>query len=347
MKALFLAGGFGTRLKPITDDLPKPMVPIMGKPLLERNIENLKKHGIDEVLLSTCYKPHKIEEYFGSGEERGIKISYIFEEKPLGTGGAIKNAHKYTDDTFVVFNADILSDIDISEMIKFHKKTGAIATIAVTQVDNPSNYGVIEHDENGFIQSFKEKPQPNESCSNLINAGIYIFEPELLKEIPSGRAVSIERETYPHLLQKGYKLAVYNACSYWLDVGTPQKYMIAHYDILEGRLPISEHNFKENSKYISKTAKISPDAQIIGPVYIGENVEIGASTVIGPNTVLGAHCSVGTGAKLSESVIWDSVHVENGASVKNSVVMSDCIVDKNSEKISCVLTENKSYPIAV
>lgn len=346
MKALFLAGGLGTRLKPITNDLPKPMVPIMGKPLLERNIENLKKHGIDEVLLSTCYKPHKIEEYFGNGEGLGIKIGYISEDMPLGTGGAIKNAQNFLSDAFVVFNADILSDIDISDMIRFHKQTGAIATIAVTKVENPSNYGVIEHDDNGFIKTFKEKPQPDESSSNLINAGIYIFEPQLLDEIPSGRAVSVERETYPHLLQKGYKIAAYNGCSYWLDIGTPQKYLKAHYDILDKISPVGGFDFSQNPKYISKTAKIAPNAKITGPVYIGDNVEIGSSAVIGPNSVISSNSFVATGAKISGSVIWDNVHVESGASVVNSVVMSGCRIDKNSEKLNCVLTENYSCPIA-
>jgi len=163
MKALFLAGGLGTRLRPITNDLPKPMVPIMGKPLLERNIERLKSFGIDEIVLSTCYKPHKIDKYFEDGKKFGVKINYITEESPLGTAGAIKNAEDFLGDTFLVFNADILSDIDIADMIRFHKEKGALATIAVTRVDNPSAYGVIEHDDDSFITAFKEKPQPHES----------------------------------------------------------------------------------------------------------------------------------------------------------------------------------------
>ena len=280
MKALFLAGGLGTRLKPITNDLPKPMVPIVGKPLLERNIQRLKKIGVDEIVLSTCYKPHKIEKHFGDGRGLGVKIDYITEDVPLGTAGAIKNAESF-DDTFLVFNSDILSDIDISEMIRFHKEKGALATIAVTQVDNPSAYGVIEHDENGFITAFKEKPQPHESSSNLINAGVYIFEPQLLNEIPSGRAVSIERETYPLLLQKGYKMAVYNRCSYWLDLGTPEKYLKAHKDILEGVLHMGGNFFNKNRQFISKTAKIHHSAKIIGPVYIGDEVEVDSLSVIG------------------------------------------------------------------
>lgn len=347
MKALFLAGGFGTRLKPITNDLPKPMVPIMGKPLLERNIENLKRFGINEIVLSTCYKPSKIRKYFGDGSRLGVKISYICEDKPLGTAGAIKNAEKFLDDTFIVFNADILSDFDISEMLSFHRKKGALATIAVTQLDNPSAYGVIEHDKDGYITAFKEKPKPSETSSNLINAGIYIFEPELLSEIPAGKAVSIERETYPTLLHKGYKMAVYSRCSYWLDLGTPVKYLKAHKDILKGSIKISEHDFNKNAQYISKTAKISRNAKIKEPVYIGDNVEISSFANIGPNTVLFSNSTVGTDAKVVESIVWDNSHVEGGASVVNSVVLSNCRVDKDSSKYNIILADNLSYTMAV
>lgn len=347
MKALFLAGGLGTRLKPITDELPKPMVPIMGKPLLERNIKNLKKHGIDEIVLSTCYKPHKIEKYFEDGSKFGVKISYISEDVPLGTAGAIKNAEKFFDDTFLVFNADILSDIDISDIISFHKERKALATIAATRVDNPSAYGVIEHDENGYITAFKEKPLPHETDSNLINAGVYVFEPELLNEIPAGRVVSIERETYPHLLKKKYKLAVYDRCSYWLDLGTPGKYLKAHKDILDGYLKLSEHDFNRDQKYISKTAKVNQNAKILNPVYIGDNVEVGPFAVVGPHTVLCDNSSVGMGAEVIGSVVWDHVKVGSGASVVNSVVMSNCRVNSNSEEYNSVLTGDCRHPIAV
>ncbi|GAE87947.1 sugar phosphate nucleotidyltransferase [Acetivibrio straminisolvens] len=347
MKALFLAGGFGTRLRPITNDLPKPMVPIMGKPLLERNIERLKSYGIDEIVLSTCYKPHKIDKYFEDGEKFGAKINYITEEEPLGTAGAIKNAEKFLSDTFLVFNADILSDIDIADMIRFHKEKGAMATIAVTRVDNPSAYGVIEHDDDSFITAFKEKPKPHESKSNLINAGVYIFEREILNHIPGGRAVSIERETYPLLLEKGFKMAVYDKCSYWLDLGTPGKYLKVHKDILKGLVPIGNYDFGENRVFISESAKVDRSANIRGPVYIGENVVIGPSAVVGPNTVLFDNAFVGVGAKVEDSVVWDNVNVEKGAKVMNSVIMSNCTIDKDSERCNSVLTENSSHPIAV
>ncbi|NLG89428.1 MAG: NDP-sugar synthase [Clostridiaceae bacterium] len=346
MKALFLAGGFGNRLRPITNDLPKPMVPVMGKPLLERNIERLKNYGVDEIVLSTCYKPEKIENYFKDGRDFGVKISYISEDMPLGTAGAIKNAQSFFDETFLVFNADILSDIDISDMVRFHKEKGALATIAVTLVDNPSDYGVIEYDEEGYITAFKEKPKPGETDSNLINAGIYIFEPQLFDEIPLGRPVSIERETYPLLLEKGYKLAVYSRCSYWLDLGTPKKYLKAHKDILSGAFRITNHNFSRYPQYISRTAKISPNVKINGPVYIGDNVEIDSFSVIGPGTVLCEYSSVGKGVKIMGSVVWDNVHVGSGSSIINSVVMSKCKVSKNSEERNAVLTGSLSHPMA-
>ncbi|NLX77012.1 MAG: NDP-sugar synthase [Clostridiaceae bacterium] len=347
MKALFLAGGLGTRLKPITNNLPKPMVPIIGKPLLERNIENLKRFGINEIILSTCYKPDKIINHFGDGKRFGVKISYICEDEPLGTAGAIKNAERFFSDTFLVFNADILCDFDLSEMINFHKKAGALATIAVTHVDNPSAYGVIEHDRDGFITAFREKPRPHETDSNLINAGVYIFEPELLNEIPPGRAVSIERETYPMLLQKGYKMAIFDRCSYWLDLGTPAKYLKAHKDILNGLVKIREHDFNENTQYISKKAKISRYAKIKEPVYIGDNAEISSFAYIGPNTVLFSDSKVDTDAKVVESIVWNNAHVGGGASVVNSVVMSNCRVDRNTDQQNTVVTEDTSYVMAI
>lgn len=347
MKALFLAGGFGSRLRPITNYLPKPMVPVMGKPLLERNIERLKQYGVDEIVLSTCYKPKSIEKYFKDGRNFGVKISYITEDQPLGTAGAIKNAQKFFDDTFLVFNADILSDIDISDMIRFHKEKKAVATIAATQVEDVSAYGVIEYDKNGYITAFKEKPKPEETTSNLINAGVYIFEPEVLNEIPAGRAVSVERETYPLLLQKGASMAVYNRCSYWLDLGTPAKYLQAHKDILAGLFHFGNCDFRRNPLYISKTAKISRDVKIMEPAYIGDHVQIGAHSVIGPGTVLCEHSSVGSEAQIIGSVVWDHVHVESGASVVNSVIMSNCIVNRNSRERNSILTETLNHPIAV
>ena len=262
MKAVILAGGKGTRLRPLTERLPKPMVPIMGKPLLERTLEVLKLHGVDEIVLSTCYKADAIKDYFGDGSDMGIKIHYAYEDFPLGTGGAIKNSEKYFDDTFFVLNADIVSNINFSEMLRFHKRKKADVTIAVTHVANPSAYGVIEYDNDDFAISFREKPK--EIVSHYINAGVYIFEPDVLKKIPSRRAVSVEREVFPKLLERGRKIAVYKGCNYWLDIGTPEKYIQAHRDSFTGKLRLPETDFSRQAVCCKLSARISGTAIFAG-----------------------------------------------------------------------------------
>ncbi|HHW58361.1 MAG TPA: NDP-sugar synthase [Clostridia bacterium] len=341
MKALLLAGGLGTRLRPLTDDLPKPMVPIMGRPLLERIILNLKKSGVDEVVISTYYKSQYIEDYFKPEEDYlGVKIHYITEESPLGTGGAIKNAEKFFDDTFLILNSDIVSDIDYADLIKYHKRRRAQVTIASIEVRDTSQYGVIEFDEKGFITAFKEKPKPGESNSKYINAGVYVFEPEVLKEIPENTVVSVERETYPKLLEKEYRMAIYKFNGYWIDIGTIDKYKKVHEDILKGK-----------SRFVSTTSsrgiilgdnvKIHPTAKVMGPVYIGNNTEIDAYATVGPYTVIGNNCRIGQESKVSQSVLWDNVKVCRLARLENAVITSECIVEVNMEVKNTVFTANR------
>lgn len=324
MKALFLVGGLGTRLRPLTDRMPKPMVPVMGKPLLERNMEALKLHGIREIVLSTCYRPEVIEQYFGNGSDFGLKIHYVCEESPLGTGGAIKNCEEYFDDTFLVFNADILSNINYSEMLRYHKRKKADVTIAVTQVENPSAYGVIEYDEDGYAYLFKEKPAPHEVVSHFINAGVYVFEPSVLWKIASGRPVSVEREVFPKLLEQGRKIAVYKGCNYWLDIGTPEKYIQAHRDGFEGRLHLPEINFHERAVYSASDPHISGTAVLRGPVCLGRNVRIEAGAAVGPNVVIGDNGQIGKKCKVANSILWNNVVLEDGAE------LSECIVTDGS-----------------
>jgi len=337
MKALFLAGGIGTRLKPLTDDLPKPMVPMMVKPLLERNMLKLKEYGVDEIILSTCYKPQKIEQYFGDGAKLGLKIHYICEDLPLGTGGAIKNTEEFFDDTFIIFNADILSDINIIDMMKFHKEKHAAVTIAVTKVENPSAYGVIEYDENLYALSFTEKPKRSEIKSSYINAGIYIFEPNVLKEIPAFKVVSVERETYPSLLKKHFPIAVYKSDAYWMDIGTIEKYIQAHQDILNGTCPFPEFKSENKGIFIGENTIVHPSSKIIGPVYIGKNTNIGANSTIGPNTIIGNNCEIGENNKIINSIVWDDINIQENCAFSgiihnsNFMIFSSCINTKTIE----------------
>lgn len=337
MKALFLAGGMGMRLRPLTDRLPKPMVPVMGKPLLERNFEIMKMHGINEVILSTCYRTEVIEKYFGDGANFGIKIHYVNENSPLGTGGAIKNSEKYFTDSFFIVNSDILSNINLTEMLRFHKQKKADVTIAVTWVKNPSAYGVIEYDRDGYAVTFREKPAPCEIVSHYINAGVYIFEPDVLKKIAAGKKVSVEREVFPTLLKDGGKIAVYRGCSYWLDIGTPEKYIQAHRDGFKGRLRIPGVNFYNHPVYDRVNSRISRTAILRGPVYLGENVQIDSGAVLGPQVVVGNNSVIGKGCRVSNSILWNNVSVEDG------VNMSDCIVTDDSSIKNASIHHHRIY----
>ncbi len=314
----------------------------MNRPLLERNMESLKKCGICDIVISTCYKSQYIREYFGDGSKFGLKIEYICEDIPLGTGGAIKKAGNLFDGTFLVFNADILCSMDFMELVAFHRSKSAAVTIAVTRVDNPSAYGVIESDENGYALSFTEKPQAAEIRSNYINAGVYVMEPAVLREISEDRPVSVERETFPALLQKGSKVAVYKSDSYWMDIGTPVKYLQTHEDIMTGNCRMAGMNFDGRSVIKDGKSMVDFTAKIIGPVYIGNNVKIGAYTTIGPNTVIGDNVWIHTGASVINSVLWDNVEIGAYAKLSGAVAASDCVVEGGSIHNDTAFTMSES-----
>ena len=346
MKALFLAGGMGTRLRPLTDRLPKPMVPVMGKPLLERTLEILRMHGVDDIVLSTCYIPEATEWDFGDGSDFGLKIHYVSEDFPLGTGGAIKNCEDYFDGVFFIFNADIMSNINFSEMLRYHKRKKADVTIAVMRVNNPSAYGVIEYDGNGYASSFREKPAPHEVVSHFINAGVYIVEPEVLRRIPSGRAVSVEREIFPKLLERGRKIAVYKGCNYWLDIGTPEKYLQAHQDGFEGRLRLPEINFHQRAVYSRLNARISGTATLRGPIYLGRNVRIEDGAVVGPRVVVGDNGVIGKKSEITNSILWNDVVIENGVKMTECVVTDGSVVKSASRHKHVIYTPETVKAIA-
>lgn len=338
MKALFLAGGKGVRLQPLTDKVPKPMVPIMNKPLLERTIINLKKSGITEIVISTCYQPDYIKNYFGDGEQLGLKIQYIVEDLPMGTGGAIKKAESQFKDSFIVFNSDILSDIDIQKMMDLHKSSHALATIAVTEVEDPSAYGVIEYDTNGYAVSFIEKPKPEQISSNFINAGIYIFEPEILRKIPANNVVSMEREIFPKILENGHKIAVYKDSSYWIDIGTLEKYKQVHMDIMNKKCRLVDYYFDKDNIILGKNVRIHHTAKILGPVYIGDNVEIGAKAVIS-SSVIGNNACIGFGSRVIGSILWNDVKICSEVRLINTIVTSNSYICKNLNYLNTVFSE--------
>lgn len=237
MKAVLLVGGEGTRLRPLTCNTVKAMVPVANKPFLEHIIAYLSSHGVDEIVVTLCYLPDRIRDYFGDGRRFGVKMDYVREESPLGTAGAVKNAAAHLDSTFVVLNGDIFTGLDLSNMIVAHRYRGAEATIALTPVDNPTAYGVVEMEQTGRVRRFVEKPPPDQVTSNLINAGTYVLEPCVLEEIPAGMPCMFEHHVFPGLLQRRAAFYGYVSSTYWLDIGTPEKYRKLNCDLVAGTCP--------------------------------------------------------------------------------------------------------------
>lgn len=311
----------------------------MGLPLLERNFRKLKDFGIADIVLSTCYKPDYIKNYFGDGTRLGLSVNYVKEDIPLGTGGAIKNSEQYfKSEPFLIFNADIICDIDFADMAAFHREKHADVTIAAVSVVNPSAYGVIEYDSDDFAVTFREKPKPSEIVSHYINAGVYMFNPEVLKHIPSGRTVSVEREVFPGILESGGKIAVYRKCDYWLDIGTPKKYMQAHMDAFKGLYKIEEADFKSNPVYGWFRSKIKGTALLKGPVYLGQNATVEAGAIIGPDAVIGAGSHIGRNCVIKNSVLWENVNVDNCVEISDSIVAGSCHVMQSSPYENMIFT---------
>lgn len=234
MKAVILVGGEATRLLPLTCNTPKAMVPVLNIPFLEHVIRYLSKHQIKDIILAQGYLAQPIEDYLGDGSQLGVKLNYVVEDTPLGTAGAVKNAERYLDETFLMLNGDIFTDLDITAMIDLHQERKAKATIALTPVDDPTSYGLIETDAEGRITRFLEKPKRSQVTTNTINAGTYTLEPEILAQMPPQTKISIEREVFPLLLEQGKPVYAYPSSAYWIDMGTPEKYFRLHRDLLSG-----------------------------------------------------------------------------------------------------------------
>lgn len=321
MKALFLVGGSGTRLRPFTKYLPKPMIPVMGRPLLERSCARLQEAGIGEVVMNPCYMPKKITDYFKDGVNFGLEVHYAKEEEPLGTGGTIKNTAQYYDESFFVLNAGVLCDISLPDMMDFHKKKKADITIATTKTDSPTPYGAIACDGEDYILEFKERPGPEEANGNYINAGIYIVEPCVLEEIPAGRPVSMEEEIFPLLLEKGWNLAVYRDIGYWMDIRTPREYVQAHRDIFAGLYDVGGTNFDLEQICIEESAVVDDSALLDSAIFIGKKASVEAHNIINSHVVLGDGVVIEPNCYLEDTIIWPGTYIPGGSFLRHSIVM--------------------------
>ncbi|HQU85505.1 MAG TPA: NDP-sugar synthase [Pyrinomonadaceae bacterium] len=326
MQALILAGGKGTRLRPLTVYTPKPIVPVLNKPFLLYQIEILRRAGIKDITLSLSYQPDKIEHLLGDGSEYGVNLRFITEPSPMGTGGAYKFAADAIRDTTVVFNGDILTDISINEILQFHISKKAEATIALVPVPDPSAYGLVETEPDGKVLRFREKPKPEELetlTTNTINAGIYVLEPTILDLIPKGENHSFEYNVFPDILANEkpfYAFIMRN--NYWRDLGTPESYLQAHHDFLSGKIKDFEFESASNSE-ISHTALVDKTSIIGADCTIKPN-----SRVI--NSVIGNGVHIEERAIIENSVIWAHTRISSGSHIKDSIIGRSCFIGKNS-----------------
>jgi NDP-sugar pyrophosphorylase family protein len=331
MKAILLAGGKGTRLRPLTVHTPKPIVPIFNRPFLYYQIDQLLQvPEIDEVILSLNYQPRRIEEILGEGEGLGIRIRYVVEPMPLGTGGAIRYAGDQLTESVVVFNGDVLTQVDVRAVLALHRERKAKATIVLTPVDNPRAYGLVETDPDGNIQRFLEKPGDHEITCNTINAGIYVLEPDTFDRIPKDTAWSIERSFFPSLIERGETFVAYVDRGYWIDIGTRAKYMQVHRDIMDGRYAAPPFaGLAHGSPWVSPDAKIEDGVEIQGPCFIDEGVVIKADATVRPYSVIGRHTHIEAGAVIDGSIIWPNGWIGAEANLRGSIFGRNCHVGRD------------------
>jgi mannose-1-phosphate guanylyltransferase len=330
LPAVILVGGQGTRLRPLTDRTRKDMLALVDRPLLAFTFEHLARHGVERAIVSCGYLPDQIEARFGDRHD-GLALEYKIEDEPLGTGGAIGFAGRGLEGSFFALNGDSLREADLSELVRFHRATSAKATILLTPVADPSRYGLVRTAADGRVETFLEKPRPEEIDTDLINAGLYVLEPEVLDLVPEGRACSIEREVFPRLAAEG---SVYGTAlpGYWLDVGTPESYLQAHRDVLERsfRTAVGD-SLGTDFTLVDPTARVHPDARLVPPVYVGPGALVEKGARVGSLAVLGEGSSLGENASVENAVVGARVAVGAASVVTGSVVGDDASIGVGCE----------------
>src|SRR3990170_682008 len=326
MKAVVMAGGFGTRLRPLTEKLPKPMAYVANRPMMEHVVRLLKRSGITDLEVLLYFYPDKITSYFGDGSPWGVRMNYIGAESDYGTAGAVKNAESRIDGTFLVISADIITDFDLSRSIEFHQEREAAATIVLTRVTNPLQYGIVITEEDGRIERFLEKPSWGEVFSDTVNTGIYILEPEVLSLIPEGKSFDFSKNVFPEMLSRGDRLLGYIAEGYWKDVGNLDEYLNVHLDILSGKVGIEFDGRKVGSGnvWIGENSRVDFTSDLQN-VVIGKDCVVGAN-VSAENVVLGDGCIVEDGAVLQSSVVWPRTTIHKGVRLLENIIGSDCVI---------------------
>lgn len=315
MQALILVGGEGTRLRPLTSRLPKPVVPLVDRPFIVFMLDWLRRHGVDDVIMSCGFLADGVRQVLGDGS--GVRLRYVEEPRPLGTAGALRFAAELLDERFLMLNGDVLTDIDLSAQLAQHERTGARGTLALYPVEDPSAYGLVRLEPDGSVREFLEKPSPEEIDTNLISAGAYVLERDVLDLIPPDQNVSIEREVFPRLIGEG--LYGFAASGYWLDIGTPARYLQGTYDILEGnvRTAVAE---RMGASYLAVADDVRPEGRIVPPAVVGRGCEVAPGAHVGSLAVLGEGVRVGEGAVIERAVVHDGAQIGAHAVVRDSIV---------------------------
>jgi mannose-1-phosphate guanylyltransferase len=328
MQAVILVGGQGTRLRPITYDTPKALMPLRNRPFMGYMLDFLRSGGLGGAVLSLGYLPTPIQEYLTECDLDGFSVDYAVEHHTLGTAGGIKNAAGYLKDRgpVVAVNGDVLSGMDLGELIEEHESSGALATITLTSVEDPTAYGLVEVDHDMVVRRFIEKPAADEVTTSLVNAGIYVLEPEVLEMIPPGQEVSIEREIFPELQATG-RLRAYISGSYWRDIGTPRSYLAASHDVLSGAVG-NRDGFEFLD--VDPSAQVGKNVRMLPPVSVAAGCEIGHQATIGGRSALGRGCRVGEGAVVEGSILLEGADVEAGAVVRGSIIGRGARVGQNA-----------------
>ena len=327
MKAVVMAGGEGTRLRPLTSNQPKPMVPIVGKPCMEHILDLLRAHGLTDVVVTVAFLPQAIRSYFGDGENLGLQIEYSVEESPLGTAGSVRHASDRLDDTFLVISGDALCDIDLGKIVEFHKEKGAAVTIGLKSVENPLEFGIVVTDEDGKVERFLEKPSWGQVFSDTINTGIYVLEPEVLRHIPTDRPYDFSKELFPLLLEMGRPIYGHVCEGYWQDIGNLDQYRQANFDALDEKVRLDVGGLKiRGDVWVGEGVEIDDVEGVEGPAFIGNYCTISPESSVGPYTVLGPGTTLRERARVSRSVIDASAYIGRSASVEGAILGRNCDV---------------------
>ncbi|MER5926386.1 NDP-sugar synthase [Streptomyces mirabilis] len=334
-EAILLVGGKGTRLRPLTVNTPKPMVPAAGVPFLTHQLARARAAGVEHIVLATSYLAEVFEPYFGDGSGLGLHIEYVTEEEPLGTGGAIRNVaarlRSGPDEPVLIFNGDILTGLDIRALVATHETTGADVSLHLTRVEDPRAYGLVPTEATGRVTAFLEKPQtPEEIVTDQINAGAYVFRRSVIDTIPAGRPVSVERETFPELLATGAHLQGMVDSTYWLDLGTPQAFVRGSADLVLGRAPSPAVPGRCGDRLVLPTARVAPDAKLTGGTVVGDGARIGEGARITGSTILSG-AVVEPGAVITDSLIGTRAHIGERTILSGAVIGDGAVVGPDNE----------------